>query len=80
MKTNLCLKAALVGVVLNIILSFAANPFATKDEVMPPNGAASLSFKSQIMHMLVHHNQVLMTSSLIVALLVGLSVCIAQKL
>ena len=80
MKTNLSLKAALIGVALNIILSFAATPFATKDEVMPPNGAANLSFKSQVMHMLVHHNQVLFTSSLIVALLVGLSVCIAKKL
>ena len=80
MKTNFCLKAVLIGVVLNIVLSFAATPFATEDEVMPPNGAASLSFKSQVMHMLVHHNQVLLTSSLIVALLVGLSVYIAQKL
>ena len=79
MKTNLCFKAAFVGVVLNIVLSFAAIPFASEDEVMPPNGAASLSFKSQIMHMLVHHNQVVLTSSLIVALLVGLSVCIAQN-
>ena len=79
MKTNLCFKAAFIGVVLNIVLSFAAIPFASEDEVMPPNGAASLSFKSQIMHMLVHHNQVVLTSSLIVAFLVGLSVCIAQN-
>ena len=79
MKTKFCFKAALVGVVLNIVLSFAAIPFASEDEVMPPNGAASLSFKSQIIHMLVHHNQVVLTSSLIVALLVGLSVCIAEN-
>ena len=73
------MKAAVVGVILNIFLALAATPFATKEEIMPPNGASSLSFKSQVMHMLVHHNQVMLTSSLIVALLVGLSVCIAQK-
>ena len=80
MKTALYIKAALVGVILNIVLALVASPFATKEEIMPPKGASSLNFKSQIMHMLVHHNQVMLTSSLIVALLVGLSVCIAQKL
>jgi len=80
MKGSLYIKAAVVGVILNIVLAIIATPFATKDEVMPPNGAGNLSFKSQIMHMLVHHNQVMFTSSLIVALLVGLSVCIGQKI
>ena len=79
MKTNLCFKAAFIGVVLNIVLSFAAIPFASEDEVMPPNGAASLSFKSQIMHMLVHHGQVPLTSSLIVAAIVAISVCLGSN-
>ena len=80
MKSALYIKAAVVGVILNIVLALAASPFATKEEIMPPKGASSLNFKSQIMHMLVHHKQVMLTSSLIVALLVGLSVCIAQKI
>ncbi len=80
MKAALYIKAAVVGVILNIVLSLVASPFATKEEVKPPSGAGNLSFKSQIMHMLVHHKQVMLTSSLIVALLVGLSVSIAQKL
>ena len=80
MKNILFVKAAFIGVVLNIALALILSPFASKDEVKPPNGAAKLSFKSQVMHMLVHHGQVLFTSSLIVALLVGLSVCIAQKI
>ena len=80
MNTELYIKAAIVGVILNIVLALAASPFATKEEIMPSEGASSLNFKSQIIHMLVHHKQVLLTSSLIVALLVGLSVCIAQKL
>ena len=81
MKKDLYLKTALVGVVLNVVLSFAFSPFATKEEIKPPNGDASkLSFKSQIMHMLVHHKQVILTSSLIVALLTGLSCFIACRI
>ena len=80
MKNNLFMKASIVGVILNIALALILSPFATKEEIKPPNGASKLSFKSQVMPMLVHHGQVLFTSSLIVALLVGLSVCIAQKI
>ena len=74
------LYAALIGVVLNVVLSYVLSPFATKEEIKPPNGAANLSFKQQIMHMLVHHKQVIITSSLIIALLVGLSTFFALKL
>ena len=75
------LVAAVLGILLNIVLSYTFYPFATKDEIKPPNGAADkLSFKSQIMHMLVHHKQVILTSSLIVGLLVGLSTFLALKL
>ena len=80
MRNILFAKASFIGVVLNIVLALALSPFASKEEVKPPNGAVKLSFKSQVMHMLVHHGQVLFTSSLIVAVLVGLSVCIAQKI
>mgnify|MGYP001477658312 CR=1 FL=1 len=79
-KKTLFLKAAFIGVVLNTVLSFALSPFATDEEVKPPNGAGNLSFKSQIMHMLVHHKQVILTSSLIVALLVGISCWIACRM
>ncbi len=80
MKNSLFMKASIVGVILNIALALILSPFATKEEIKPPNGASKLSFKSQVMHMLVHHGQVLFTSSLIVGLLVGLSVSIAQKI
>ena len=59
---------------------YILSDLASKEEIKPPNGAAKLPFKSQVMHMLVHHGQVLFTSSLIVGLLVGLSVSIAQKI
>lgn len=79
-KKILFLKAAVIGVVLNVFLSYALSHFATKEEVKPPNGAGNLSFKSQIIHMLVHHKQVMLTSSLIVALLVGISCWIACRI
>ena len=79
-KKTLFLKAAAIGVVLNIVLSYALSPFATDDEIKPPNGAGNLSFKSQIMHMLYHHKQVMLTSSLIVAVVVGISCWIACRI
>ena len=79
-KKNLFLKTAVIAVILNVSLSLALSPFAAKDEIKPPNGAAKLSFKSQIMHMLVHHKQVILTSSLIVALVSGISCWIACRI
>jgi len=67
-------NAVIYAVALNLILPMIAKPFATKDEIKPPNGAAKLSFKSQIVHMLVHHSQVPIASSVIVALIVALSI------
>ena len=75
---NIALKASLVAIVLNIILPFILTPFATAEEIKPANGAASLSYKSQFMHMMVHHNQVMVTSSLIIAIIVYLSVKISK--
>ena len=72
-------NAILMGVVLNIVLPMILTPFATKEEKMPPNGAASLGPKGQFMHMMVHHGHVQVVSSLIIALMVGLSVFIGYK-
>jgi hypothetical protein len=69
-----------VGVFLNIILALILSPFATASQIKPPNGATNLDFLSQIMHMLVHHGQVLFTSSLIIFALVFLSTIIAAQL
>tara|TARA_E500000178_G_scaffold265255_1_gene262537 strand:+ start:644 stop:895 length:252 start_codon:yes stop_codon:yes gene_type:complete len=68
------LYSVCVSVVLNILLPFVVKPFATKDQISPPNGAVNLSYFDQLMHMLVHHAQVPITSSAIVALIVFLSV------
>ena len=79
-KKTLFLKSAAVAIVLNIVLSLALSPLANKEELKPSNGAANLSFKSQIMHMLVHHKQVILSSSLVVGLVAGLSCWIACRI
>jgi len=73
---KLILKSVVVGIVLNVVLSYIVSFIASPEEVKPPNGAGNLSFYSQIIHMLVHHKHVMLTSSLIVGLLIGLSVYI----
>ena len=67
-------KAVMVAVIINLVLPYILKPFATKNEIKPPNGAHNLSFKEQLMHMFVHHAQVPLTSSIIVAIIVALSV------
>tara|TARA_B100001115_G_C15506853_1_gene240064 strand:+ start:282 stop:530 length:249 start_codon:yes stop_codon:yes gene_type:complete len=73
------INSVLYGIILNIVLPMLLTPFATKEEIKPPDGAASLSLKGQFMHMMVHHNQVIFMSSLIIALIVGLSVFMSKK-
>ncbi len=81
MKSEYCIyNAILLGVILNIVLPYILGPFATEDEKKPPEGAKSLSYKGQFMHMMVHHNQVPVMSSLIIALIVGLSVYLGYVL
>ena len=73
-------NSVIMGILLNLGLPFLLKPFATPEEVKPPNGAAKLSLKSQFMHMMVHHNQVPFMSSVIIAIMVGLSVYLGYKL
>lgn len=59
-----------IAVLLNLLLPFLLKPLANEEEVSPPNGAASLSMKGQLMHMFVHHAQVPISSSVIVAVII----------
>ena len=72
-------KPVIVAVILNIVLPMIVSPLATKEEIKPSNGASNLNLKSQLMHMLVHHNQVVFSSSLIVALIVAISVYVSNQ-
>ena len=79
MNKTLIKKAVLVSVVINLFLPALASRFATKDQIKPPNGATNLPPFDQIMHMFVHHAQVPITSSFIVATIVALSIFIADS-
>ena len=76
--SKLILGSVIVGVAINIILPMAVKPFATPEQIKPPNGAENLSFFDQLMHMFVHHAQVPLTSSIIIAIIVGLSVFLGK--
>ena len=78
-ETKCIMNAMIMGVILNLVLPLVVKPFATKEEIKPPQGAAALSYKGQFVHMLVHHNQVPVMSSLIVALIVGLAVYLGYE-
>ena len=75
---NLFIKAVCFAILINLVLPNLIMPYATDIQIKPPNGAASLNFFDQIIHMLVHHAQVPITSSLIIALIVGLSILIVK--
>tara|TARA_Y100000768_G_C23834790_1_gene613134 strand:- start:35 stop:292 length:258 start_codon:yes stop_codon:yes gene_type:complete len=62
--------STIVGILINLILPQILIRFATPNEINPPNGAAKLSIKEQLMHMFVHHAQVPLTSSIIIAIIV----------
>ena len=66
-------KIVYYAVLLNLLIPYILKPFATEEEIKPPDGASKLSLKSQLMHMFVHHAQVPLTSSIIVAIIVTLS-------
>jgi hypothetical protein len=73
-------KTVLIATALNIVLPMLLKPYATPEESKPPQGAAQLSMKGQFMHMMVHHNQVPLSSTMIVGLIVYLSMYIAYKM
>jgi hypothetical protein len=77
---NHMVKSIVVGILINLILPAIVKQFATEYQIKPPNGAEKLPFFDQLMHMFVHHAQVPLTSSLIIAVIVGLSIYIGDKL
>lgn len=79
-NVQLIQKIVIYAVVLNIVLPHVLKNFATKDEIKPPNGAQNLSFKGQLMHMFVHHAQVPVSSSIIIAVIVAVSIILSENL
>lgn len=76
----LALSVAIFAVVLNLVLPQIFKPMATQEEVAPVGGAASLDVKGQFMHMMVHHAQTPVTSSLIVAVITFVATLLSMKI
>ena len=80
MMKDLLLYAVFVGILINLLLPQLLKPFATPEEIKPSNGAENLTFKEQLMHMFVHHAQVPLSSSIIIAVIVSLSIILGRML
>ena len=78
-ESKLILGSVVASVVINLVLPALVKPFASKNQVSPPNGAHNLAFFDQLVHMLVHHAHVPVTSSLIVAVIVALSLVLGKE-
>lgn len=74
------ISASIFAVILNIVLPLILKPMATPEEVAPVDGPGSLDVKGQFMHMMVHHAETPITSSLIVGVIVFLSVLLTSKI
>ena len=75
------IKVVGIGVAINLILPMVVKPLATEDEIKPPSGNASdLSMKDQLVHIMVHHSQIPISSSIIVGAIVGLSYYLSKKI
>ena len=80
MDYELLLASVIVAVVINLVLPHIVMMIGvTPEQKKPPNGAENLSFFDQLIHMLVHHAQVPLTSSLIVAVIIGLSIFVGHN-
>ncbi len=79
-EIHCAINATIVAVVLNLVLPMLVKHIATPEEIHPKNGARSLSFKGQLVHMMVHHAQVPLSSSVIIAVITFLAVYFGYKL
>jgi hypothetical protein len=73
------INAVIYAVALNILLPLIAKQFATPEEIKPPGCPSKLSLKGQIIHMLVHHDKLRLSSSIIVATVVALSITLGYR-
>ena len=78
MNEKLLICSVVIAVLINLLLPMIAKKYATPAQKNPPSGGKNLPFFDQIVHMLYHHSEVPVSSSLIVAVIVGLSVVLGE--
>ena len=73
--------AVVIAVCINLFLPQVLKRLATRKQIMPPHGRLHyLSFGNQLMHMFVQHAQVPITSSILVAVIMGLAMLMTHLL
>tara|TARA_B100000497_G_scaffold126801_1_gene166671 strand:+ start:2785 stop:3045 length:261 start_codon:yes stop_codon:yes gene_type:complete len=77
---NKCLIASMIAVLLNILSSFSVLPFATSEQIVPTYGVESLSYFSQIVHLLTIKNRAIIASCINTFIIVFVSVNMALTL
>ena len=79
MNYSCVINAVIYAVALNLLLPLIAKRFATPEEIKPPGCPSKLSLKGQIMYMLVHHDKLRISSTIIVATVVALSITLGYQ-
>ena len=79
MNYKCIINAVIYAIALNLILPLIAKRFATPEEIKPPGCPSKLSLKGQIMYMLVHHDKLRVSSTIIVATVVALSITVGYQ-
>lgn len=74
------LNAVTVAVVLNLVVPQLLKPYATPEELNPPNGSDKLPLKSLLVHKFVRRAEVPVESSITLALVVAGSIYLGYKL
>ena len=72
-------KIPIILVILGIIIPMILSPFATPQEINP-NNIRNLSFKSQIMHMMVLKNKIILSSSIFIGVISFCATYIALRI
>lgn len=78
MKIDHITGPIIIAVVINLVLPQIVKQVATDTQKDPPAGAASLNYFDQLVHMFVHHAEVPITSSIIIAVIVLASILLSQ--
>jgi len=73
------IKPVAIAIGINLMLPKLVKPFASAKEIKPDN-PKDLNFKEKIVHIMVHHEQLPISSSLVVGAIVGLSVFLGKKI
>ena len=75
-----CLIASAIAVLINVIASFTVLPFATAEQIYPSYGPDKLSYFSQMVHLLLLDNQVIIANSILIFMMVFSSVLVALSI